>query len=261
MSEVESSIGRSASPLEKPVLQSAATPSLPRKPLPRPSYVKNIIFFSVASGLFWLLEFFFQYYIASVGDLQSSLIRSFAFAGETLFALTLLMSVIFRSFPSMARHWRFRRYAGVAGFVFITAHVLTVLQFLFQFHLGSVFYSLNPIANPLLFGVISFPLFMVMALTSTDWAVQKLGSRVWKNIHRLVYVAFIASIFHFLLTYIGALKNAAGALLVVMTAAAVMGHLYWFVKLSAKKSFKSKGFMFGACIIAVTAVVAYLAYR
>lgn len=194
-----------------------------------------LFIFALGVMLFWLFEFVVEYWWLTDHSLRSALIRSFALAGETLIGLALFSSAIFKWFPRLAVHWRVRRYLGVSGFVLIFFHVAGVMQFIFHYDVSRVYYSLNPLENPLLFGVIAYPIFFIMAVTSTDWMVRRLTPRVWKFIHRLVYLAYISSIFHFLFTNPQALNNPLGYLLYAVTALALFGQVFWFFKIARQK--------------------------
>lgn len=220
-----------------------------------------ILKFSAFTIFFWLIEFIGQYYWISKGDMDGSLIRSFALSGETFFGAALFSSAIFKWFPRAARHWRIRRYFGVSGFIFICFHIFFVYKYVFNFNLKAPYYSLNIFENPLLFGIAAYPIFFMMAMTSTDWALKKLGGRRWKFIHRFVYAAFILSIFHFILTNPVALKNPFGYFLIALTALALFGQLYWFFKTVYPKRFKTLGTLIGFAIIILTLLLAYGVYR
>ncbi len=45
-------------------------------------------------------------------------------------------------------------------------------------------------------GLASFAVLLVMAVTSNDWAVRKLGGRRWKKLHRLVYLLIPILFYH-----------------------------------------------------------------
>jgi DMSO/TMAO reductase YedYZ heme-binding membrane subunit len=47
---------------------------------------------------------------------------------------------------------------------------------------------------------LAFLILALMTITSTDWALKKLGFFKWKTIQRLVYIAFALSLAHFLLS-------------------------------------------------------------
>jgi methionine sulfoxide reductase heme-binding subunit len=46
------------------------------------------------------------------------------------------------------------------------------------------------------FGLIGLSILVLLALTSNNWSVRKLGGKRWKLLHRLAYVAAIALIYH-----------------------------------------------------------------
>lgn len=194
-----------------------------------------MIVFSALAILFWLIEFAVQFWYLSAGDLRGSFVRASSFAGATLIGGALFSSAIFKWFPRTARHWRYRRYLGVSGAVFLSFHALAIYYFYFNFDILTAYYTLNPIKNPMVFGSLALPIFLLMALTSTDWAVEKLGGRNWKRLHRLVYIAYPLSILHFLLIRPKALATAPGVLLLAVTALAVFGQIYWFFRITMQK--------------------------
>lgn len=210
--------------------------------------------------LFLGLEFALQYFYLIKGDFPASLMRSTALAGSTLFGAALFSSALFRWIPRMAIHWRIRRYLGVIGFVFIAVHALSVFYYFFNFDLKAIYYSFNPFENPIIFGSFAFPIFMILALTSTDWAVTKLTPKIWKNIHRLVYVGYISSIFHFILINPTLLNNGAGYILLAVTGAALFGQVFWYFKMAKRRHFKSLSSLIGALIIITAITMAYYAY-
>lgn len=219
---------------------------------------KFVLGFVVFSVLFWLLELGFQLFALHT-PLKLALVRSFSLAGTTFFGLALFSSAIFRWFPKSAKYWTIRRSLGVMGTVFIVFHVLTALNFVFNGDLQQTYFSLNPIENPVVFGSIAFPIFFVMALTSTDWAVQKLKTK-WKAIHRLVYFGFWATVFHFLLINPPALMNLMGYLLMAVTFLALTGELYWFIQTTRQRKAFSLGTAIGILVIFLYLITAYLAW-
>lgn len=225
------------------------------------SYWPLLIKIALAVILFWLTEFAFEYFWLSQNNLQLSLIRSLALSGMTLISAALFSSAVFKWFPKTALHWRIRRYLGVSGFILIFFHVAMVMKFIFNYNLKLVYYSFNPLINPIIFGAIAYPIFFVMAATSTDWMVKKLTPRIWKFIHRFVYIAYISSIFHLILTNPKALNNPLGYLLYTITALTLFGQLFWFFKIASQKKFRSLGSIIGITMIFVTLIIAYLIYQ
>jgi sulfoxide reductase heme-binding subunit YedZ len=46
-------------------------------------------------------------------------------------------------------------------------------------------------------GVAAWLLLVPLALTSTNWAIRKLGGKNWNRLHKLVYVAAVCGIIHY----------------------------------------------------------------
>ncbi len=230
----------------------ASTPSIAPK---KPTYWRELFVFSFFAVLFWSIEFFLQYFWLSEKDFGSSFLRSCALTGMSLISAALFSSAIFRWFPKTAKYWRLRRHLGVAGFVFIAFHAWGVYHFIFDYQLKAIYFSWNPIKNPVVFGTAAFPIFFIMAATSTDWAMNKLTPKIWKFIHRFVYIAYLSAVFHVLTINPALLKNPPGYFMLGVTALAVFGELFWFFKTAAKKRFLSLGSLIGFLLIALAAIL------
>ncbi|MBI4181938.1 MAG: DM13 domain-containing protein [Candidatus Aenigmarchaeota archaeon] len=216
--------------------------------------------FLAFSLVFWGLEFAYQWYVLIPGEVGGALVRSFALAGATFFGLALCSSAVFRWKPRWVKYWYVRRSLGVMGFVFIILHFVSTQQFLFNWDLPALFWSLDPFQNPVLFGLAAMPIFFLLAITSFDWAVDKLGQRKWKAIHRLVYFGYLFSVFHFLLINPALLLNPAGYLLLAVTALAVGGDLYWFIRTVVAKKSSKLGIAVGVLVILLWLVFGYLGF-
>ena len=89
-----------------------------------------------------------------------------------------------------------RRMIGLFAFYYVTLHFSTYI-FLDHF-LDINFIIKDIIKRPFItFGFISFLCLTPLALTSTNKMVKKLGFKVWKKVHYLIYPAAILSSFHF----------------------------------------------------------------
>lgn len=220
---------------------------------------KFVISFIVISIIFWLLEFSYQFYVFAPGELGLGLVRSFGFSAATFFGLALLSSSIFKWKPALAKYWDVRRNLGVMGFVFLSFHFRTVLIVVLNEDLSQIVGSLNPFENPLFFGLMGLIVFFLMAITSFDWAVAKLGAN-WKKLHRLVYFGYWAGVSHFLLVNPPALMNPAGYLLIAITFLALAGQLFWFIKTAGKFNFKTRGTLIGILVIFLYLITLYFGY-
>lgn len=219
---------------------------------------KSVLKFLAFSAAFFALQFGYQHFMLG-SAFEISIVRASAFAGTTFFAAALASSVLFRFRPKLAVHWRTRRNFGVVGTFFILMHILSAANFIFSWDVASIYFSLDPFANPLIFGVIAVPMFLLLAILSTDWAVSAMG-RNWKAVQRLVYLGYMLAIFHFAKTNPPELMNAAGYLLIGLTVAALLGELYWFIQTARQKGFRSAGAIIGLAIILLYLTLGYIAF-
>ena len=87
-----------------------------------------------------------------------------------------------------------RRYFGVAGFGYALVHTILYIRQTFDFEL----IILEALDWPLGTGWISMFILLLLALTSNNASVRKLGT-LWKWLQRLSYIAIIAGFAHWLL--------------------------------------------------------------
>ena len=159
--------------------------------------IKPIIFvLLLLPSLFWIYKFV-------VGGLGVNPIEKLMHnLGEL--ALRLIIVTLFLSSLAKFKYLRslqmVRRMIGLFAFYYVLLHLTTYVvldhyfnwKFLFKDVLKRPFITL---------GFISFLLFIPLVLTSTKAMVRKLTYKVWKNIHKLIYViAPLASMHFFLLT-------------------------------------------------------------
>ena len=93
-----------------------------------------------------------------------------------------------------------RRMVGLFAFYYISLHLITYIAldhfFNWNFLLKDIF------KRPFItFGFMGFILLIPLTITSTNRMIQKLSYNVWKNIHKLIYVATLLGIIHFYLLY------------------------------------------------------------
>jgi sulfoxide reductase heme-binding subunit YedZ len=93
---------------------------------------------------------------------------------------------------------RHRRLVGVAVFLYAALHVATHLVYEGGLELAAVPAILRAaVEKPFqLTGLIAFMILLVLAATSWNAAIKWLGGKLWKNIHRLVYLAAILAVYH-----------------------------------------------------------------
>jgi len=85
---------------------------------------------------------------------------------------------------------------GLFAFYYVTLHFST---YIFLDHFLDINFIIKDIVKRpfITFGFISFLCLIPLALTSTNQMVKRLGFKVWKKIHYLIYPAVILSSFHF----------------------------------------------------------------
>jgi sulfoxide reductase heme-binding subunit YedZ len=86
---------------------------------------------------------------------------------------------------------RHRRYVGVSaciyGLLHFTCHIL---------YQGDVDDVLRSFSKPFIwFGLAGLTILMILAVTSNNWSIRKLGKN-WKRLHRMAYVAAAVLIYH-----------------------------------------------------------------
>lgn len=92
---------------------------------------------------------------------------------------------------------RFRRMLGLFTFFYVSVHFLSFAWLDQAFQLDDIIQDV--IKRPFItVGFMSFLLLIPLAVTSTRGMVRRLGGRRWQQLHRLVYLAGIGGIIHFL---------------------------------------------------------------
>ena len=92
----------------------------------------------------------------------------------------------------------YRRMIGVYAFAYVCLHLSSyvVLDNFFDWRaIGADILKRNYIT----LGMLAFTLLVPLALTSTKGWVKRLGSKAWKNIHRLIYVAAPLAATHYIM--------------------------------------------------------------
>ncbi len=92
---------------------------------------------------------------------------------------------------------RFRRMLGLFAFFYGTLHFLTYIWFDKSFVIHDM---IEDIAKRrfITMGLTGFLLMVPLALTSTAWAIRKMGGKRWQGLHRLIYASAIAGVIHYI---------------------------------------------------------------
>ena len=155
--------------------------------------LKPLIFLAIIlPSLFWSYQFI-------NGSLGVNPIEKFM-DNMGKMALRLIVLTLFISTLSEFKKFRFlfevRRMIGLFAFFYVTCHFLTYIALDHYFDITFIIKDI--IKRPFItFGFISFILLIPLVITSPKIMLKKLGFKVWKKIHYLIYPAAILSSFHF----------------------------------------------------------------
>lgn len=90
----------------------------------------------------------------------------------------------------------FRRMIGLFAFFYAILHLVVWMVFDHSFTVSTMLEDI--VKRPFItMGAIALLLMVPLALTSTKWAIRKLGRR-WQTLHKLVYVSAVAAVAHFI---------------------------------------------------------------
>jgi sulfoxide reductase heme-binding subunit YedZ len=96
---------------------------------------------------------------------------------------------------------RARRALGLYAFMYAGLHLLTFVGLDFGFNPG--FISEEIAQRPFVqVGLLSFLILLALAITSSRYWIRRLG-KTWKRLHRLVYLAALLAVIHFVLVVKG----------------------------------------------------------
>ena len=155
--------------------------------------IKPLIFLTIIFPSFWWSYQFIN------GSLGINPIEKFMDnMGEM--ALRLIVLTLFISSLSEFKKFRFlieiRRMIGLFSFFYVSCHFLTYIALDHFFDMKFIINDI--IKRPFItFGFISFILLIPLVITSPKIILKKLGFKIWKKIHYLIYPAAILSSVHF----------------------------------------------------------------
>jgi sulfoxide reductase heme-binding subunit YedZ len=155
---------------------------------------KTLIWIACLAPFCWLV------WGAFTNNLGPNATGAIAFAtGRTtlrLLAITLAISPLCRLLPRLSWLIKFRRPLGLFAFFYATLHMLTWVALYNSFDLHAM---LADVARRryITAGVAAYLLLLPLALTSTTWAIRKLGGKNWNRLHMLIYVAALCGLAHY----------------------------------------------------------------
>lgn len=98
--------------------------------------------------------------------------------------------------PRLSWLIKFRRLLGLFVFFYASLHMLVWLGLYTGFDLNTMATDLTK-RRFIIAGMATWLLLLPLALTSTTWAIRKLGGKNWNRLHMLVYVAALTAMIHY----------------------------------------------------------------
>lgn len=156
--------------------------------------LKPVVFLACPAPLAWLAWKAFHSHLGA-----NPIEAIIHFTGDcTLTFLLITLSVTpLRKLTHQPWLIRFRRMFGLFAFFYGSLHLMTYVWLDKFFNLHEM---LKDIAKRrfITAGMTAFVLMIPLALTSTQWAIRRLGGKRWQALHRLIYFSAVAGVIHYI---------------------------------------------------------------
>jgi sulfoxide reductase heme-binding subunit YedZ len=113
-----------------------------------------------------------------------------------LLVATLAITPLRALSPRLSWLIQLRRLIGLFVFFYATLHMLTWLGLYAGFDLNTMATDLTK-RRFITMGMATWLLLLPLALTSTTWAIRKLGGKNWNKLHMLIYLAALTAGVHY----------------------------------------------------------------
>jgi len=161
-------------------------------------YLKWIVWLWVSM---WWLSIFFESY--SHGSMQwGEMVKETGELTWYLLIFTIMISLLHKLFP---RVWQInnivplRKYTGICCWLIALTHAGSeMLKRGIASDPVAIANTALSMENGMIFGAASFLIMLPLFVTSTNYAVQKMGYLWWKRLHTLTHIAFVLAAAHIL---------------------------------------------------------------
>ena len=113
-----------------------------------------------------------------------------------LLTITLAITPVRRLIPRLNWVVRFRRLLGLFAFFYATVHMLTWVALYNYFNPQAMIDDVIK-RKFITMGAAGYLLLLPLAITSTNWAIRKMGGKQWNRLHKLIYAAAICGVIHY----------------------------------------------------------------
>jgi sulfoxide reductase heme-binding subunit YedZ len=123
---------------------------------------------------------------------------TFATGLATLRLLTISLAItpVRRLSPRLSWLIKFRRLLGLFAFFYASLHLLTYIALYAGFDVDAIAADIVK-RRFITVGFAAWLLLLPLAVTSTSWAIRKLGGKRWNRLHKLVYLAAVCGVIHY----------------------------------------------------------------
>lgn len=161
---------------------------------------RTVILLKIVVWIACLAPFVWLAWGAAMNNLGPDPTGALAFAtGRTtlrLLVITLAISPLRRIWLRLGWLIRFRRLLGLFAFFYASLHMLTWVGLYTGFDLQSMSADIAR-RRYITAGMAAYLLLLPLALTSTSWAIRKLGGKRWGRLHMLIYPAAVLGVIHY----------------------------------------------------------------
>ena len=161
---------------------------------------KNLILLKTLTWIACLSPFLWLVWCAVTNTLGPDPTKTITFTTGTatleILLISLAITPVRRLIPQLSWLIKFRRLVGLFAFFYATLHMMTWVGLYSGFQPDAMIGDIVK-RRYVTAGMAAWLLLLPLALTSTNWAIRKMGGKNWNRLHRLVYVAAIAGIVHY----------------------------------------------------------------
>jgi DMSO/TMAO reductase YedYZ heme-binding membrane subunit len=176
----------------KPNTSTIVSPAIPAHP---PSLWRNTIIFSIILSI--LIGLYFYAYRGTFT--LSTANRVLGEVAIILIGLSFVLSSICY-FWNFADHYiSYRKQLGVVGFAYAVIHTLVIIFYLDPIFTNFAEYLEQPAFLSYSLALAALIMYTGMIVISTQTMIHKIGGKLWRELLRAGYIAYVFSILHYIL--------------------------------------------------------------
>lgn len=140
-------------------------------------------------------RFYWSSAVHETGEMAWFLLMFTVFV-SLFYKLSIEIKILNKFSSGLAKILPLRKYTGIFAFLIAFSHVVATAFKIEANFFSEDFYTFISEDISMTFGMIAFLAMLPAFITSTEFAIKKLGGKFWKNIQRLTHIAFIFTALH-----------------------------------------------------------------